>query len=123
MSTEAMPVWFQPLSFWVSLIKHPCSTGHGYTLMYFRLEKEENDNVFIHYSVNFDYTIGLAHNPGAGGSDLVPSEYFINCDKEGLARYIAKKYADDMTFQDVFDHPDIDALFMLLEEERTRSPG
>ena len=121
MSATEIPDWFQRFSFSIG-IKGPCGLSDGNTLMSFCMDKKEYDRVMIHYAVNFDYTIGLAHNPGVSDYVPVPSEYFINCDREGFANYIAKKYEHfDVTVQDIFDHPEIVALFMLLEEERARS--
>ena len=91
----------------------------GCILEKFYLYKENDDIIRIFWSVGFGYSM-LGHNPGAGGNDIVPAEYFINHDLSGFATYISNKYKDIATYDEIYYNSEIQTLFELLALDSER---
>jgi len=113
MDVISLPKVLQDMSFNIVIKKGGNRLPDGCILERFYLHKEKEDVVKIFWSVSFGYSMG-SHNPGAGGDDVVPPEYFINHDLSAFATYIANKYKDIATYDDICYNAEIQTLFELL---------
>ncbi len=106
----------QDMSFTIVLKKSGCGLPNRCILEHFYLHKEKDDVIKLFWSIGFGYS-QTGHNPGVGGRDIVPAEYFNNRDLSAFATYISNKYKDIATYDDICYNSEIQALFELLTLE------
>ena len=116
MSILTLPKVLQDMSFNIVIKKGGDRLPNGCILEKFNLHKEKDNVVKIFWSVGFGYSMG-SHNPGAGGDDIVPAEYFVNKNLSAFASYISNKYKDIITYDDICYNGEIQTLFELLTIE------
>ena len=112
MGMSPLPKFLQDTTFNI-VIKKGATLPGGCLLEKFCLYKGKEDVVKIYWSVGFGYQWG-SHTPGAGGSDVISAEFFIEHDLYAFATYISKKYKDYVTFDDIYFNEEIQTLFELL---------
>lgn len=110
-----LPQGLYGMRFEIVLKKPGCSAGGGCILERFVLHKEPYEKVKLSWSAGFGFQMG-AHNPGAGGTDDVPSEFFLNHDLSGFAAYISGKYKDFASYDDIWYNGEVQTLFDLCAE-------
>lgn len=111
LETIKLPRSLHSMSFDIVLKEAGCSLANGGILECFKLHKKRYGEIKVSWSVGFGYAMG-AHNPGAGGDDIVPSEFFFNNNLPAFAAYLSKKYKNLITYNEVYYNAEVKALFV-----------
>jgi len=111
-----LPKVLQDMSFNIVIKKGGSRLPDGCILEKLYLHKSKDDVIKLFWSVGFGYSM-MGHNPGAGGDDIVPAEYFIKKDLSVFASYMSNKYKDIIMYDDICYNSEIQTLFELLTLE------
>lgn len=117
LETVNIPKSLHPMRFHITMKQGGGRLSGGDGLIErFALYKNPYDEIRVRWSIGFGYAMG-SHNPGAGGDDPVPSVFFLNNDLPAFAAYIAEKYSNFATYDEIFSNDEIKILFDLCAEE------
>lgn len=122
LETIKLPQSLHSMSFDIVLKKAGCSLPDGGLLECFHLHKKRYGEIKVSWSVGFGYAMG-AHNPGASGDDIVPSEFFFNHDLHGFAAYLSDTYKGVITYDEVYYNAEVKALFVGTAGRQQMSAG